>query len=95
MVVVEYFEGIGKNESHQKAVRGGGRHDIKENLIKSGGDAVSEYGLSESSDDNDLKEWPEGDKDTEQGIEGEGRSLDGSGKQGPETRQQQPAEKDQ
>jgi hypothetical protein len=61
MVVVEYFEGIGKNESHQKAVRGGGRHDIKENLIKSGRDAMNKYGLSEPSDDDDLKEWPESD----------------------------------
>ena len=68
-------------------------HNIEENLVKTGGDAVDKENFSEIPDEDQLDERPDSHQDQEQGIQNKGRGFDDSCSQTSEAGDQEPAEK--
>jgi hypothetical protein len=75
VAVNEYFQGIGEDKTHKKTIRGCGAHDIKEDLIESWRGAMDKDNLPETSDSYNLNEWPECNKNSNQGIQEKRRPV--------------------
>jgi hypothetical protein len=84
-----------KDKTNHQTIGCHRHHNIEEDLVKTGRDAMDKENFSEMPDEDQLEKRPDSHQEHEQGIQNKGRASDRSRSQTSETRDQKPAEKHQ